>query len=192
MPTDRRELYGQLLPLHGVAMILPKIAVLEIQGMDGVRLATDGPAWLLGFGAWRERDLPVVSLEAMAGAGLPARTRRSRVAVLNSLGTSLETGLFMIVTQGYPQLTALNAAALQRIPDVDRDAEVALSRVRLANTEAIIPDLESIESRIQEAVARMAPAAADDGWQWQPGNATFGAQSGADVDEAAPRAGERP
>jgi len=165
--TQPRELFGHLLPLQGVSLLLPKPAVLEVLGLDSVALDTDGPNWLLGFSEWHGRRLPAISIEALAGESLPTRSRRSRLVVINSLGTHLENGLFAVVIQGYPHLTGLNPAALQRRPDLPQDADVALSRVRLANTEAIIPDLEAIEARLAEVVATVDQAAEAAG-DWEP------------------------
>lgn len=161
------ELFGHLLPLQDVSLLLPKQAVVEIQGMDSVTVETGGPNWLLGFARWREQRLPVISIEALAGGSLPARSRRTRLAVINSLGSHLENGLFMVVIQGYPHLTALNPVALQRRPDLPQDEHVALARVLLATTEAIIPDLESIEARLSEAMVGLGDAATA-ATDWEP------------------------
>lgn len=184
--STQRELYGQLLPLQDDAVLLPRVAVLEIQGMDTVRVSTSGPGWLLGFAAWHSDTLPVVSLEAMAGSGVPSRSRRSRLTVLSGLGSQPGTDRFTIVTQGYPQLVPLNPQVLHRQPPRSEDAGVALTRVRLANTEALIPDLECIERGISEAlrtVADGAAAAAD----WEPGASLDG-----DRQAANPGAGFEP
>lgn len=165
--AQTRELFGHLLPLEELALLLPKPAMLEIQGMDSVALETGGPGWLLGTAGWREQRLPVVSIEAMLGQQLPARSRRSRLAVVNSLGTHLENGLFMVVIQGYPHLTALSPDILRSVPLLPQDEDVVLSRVRLANTEAVIPDLEAIERRLSEALAGI-DQAAEAGADWSP------------------------
>lgn len=166
---DARELFGHLLPLQGVSLLLPKRAVVEIQGMDSVALEAGGPSWLLGFAEWRGRRLPVISIEAMAGGSPPPRSRRSRLAVINSLGSRLDGGLFLVTIQGYPHLTALGPTVLERLPDQPRDAEVALCRVRLASTEALIPDLETIEARLSEAIAGLDESAeASTAWQPRP------------------------
>lgn len=157
-----RELFGHLLPLQDGALLLPKAAVLEVQGMDSVALEANGPAWLLGTAEWRAQRLPVISIEALAGQPPPARSRRSRLAVINSLGSHLENGLFMVVIQGYPHLTGLVPEILQHRPDLPQDDGVALSRLRLANTEAVIPDLESIEQSLSEALAGLDQSAHSD------------------------------
>lgn len=165
--TSPRELFGHLLSLEEMALLLPRPAMLEIQGMDAVALETGGPGWLLGTARWREQRLPVMSIEAMMGRQLPARSRRSRLAVVNSLGTHLENGLFMVVIQGYPHLTALSPDILRSVPLLPQDEDVVLSRVRLANTEAVIPDLEAIERRLSEALAGI-DQAGEAATDWSP------------------------
>lgn len=168
--TRSNEIYGQLIPLEGRFLILPKLAVLEVLGMDVVQVETAGPQWLLGLGDWHGSRIPVVSIEAMAGGGLPARSRRTRVVVINGFGEHLDNGLFMLLTQGYPHLTALNAAALVAEPRRPEDKDIALSRVQLASTQAIIPDLENMEMRIAAAM-RQVDTSGVAGGDWQPGGA---------------------
>lgn len=166
--ASAKEVYGHLIPVHEQFLIVPKMAVLEVVGMESIAVETSGPAWLLGRAQWHGKDLAVVSVEAMAGGKMPARTRRTRAVVMNGFGGHLDDGLFMLLAQGYPHLTALNAAALVAQPPRPEDKDIALSRVRLASTEAIIPNLENIELRIATAVGQMQGSAASFE-DWQPG-----------------------
>jgi chemosensory pili system protein ChpC len=157
MPTprnaQREESYGQLVPLEGDALLLPNAAVIEVRGIEGLRMRTEPPGWLLGAVDWREHELPVLSLEGLLGRPLPARSRRSRLLVINSVATSVNNGLLALVCQGYPHLTALNRSALQPLALQASDPdEFVLARVRVANTQAIIPDLEAIEAKVAQAL----------------------------------------
>lgn len=164
-PTaNTSEVYGQLIPMEDGFLILPKLAVLEVLGMDAVAVETAGPAWLLGVGDWHGTRVPVISIEAMAGASLPVRSRRTRVVVINGFGEHLDNGLFMVLAQGYPHLAALNAAALVAQPKRPEDQDIALSRVRLASTHAIIPDLENIEIRVAAAMRQVGASAPLGDW----------------------------
>lgn len=147
-----RELFGHLLPLGDGALLLPKPAVLEVRGMDDVALETSGPDWFLGTADWDSRQLPVISMEVLSGQSPPARTQRSRLAVINSFGSHLKNGLFMVVIQGYPHLTALIPDIFKPLPVAPEDEGVILSRARVANIEIVIPDLEGIERRLSEAL----------------------------------------
>lgn len=173
MASNQDELYGQLLPLAEGYALLPRVGVLEVQSMGGVNVSTAGPGWFLGFAARQDDEIPVVSLEAMAGADVPVRSRRSRLAVLKSLGHHLEAGLLTLVIQGQPELVQINAQVLQKRECHSREAEVALTGVTLANREAFIPDLDHIERRVSEALGRITDAVAgtDD---WEPGASLAG------------------
>lgn len=159
------EAYGQIIPLDGDALLLPNAAVIEVRGLEGMRMRTEPPGWLLGFVRWREQELPVVSLEGLLGRPLPLKSRRTRLLIINSVGTSLNTGLMALICQGYPHLTALNRSAMQPAVLEARDPdELVLSRVRVANTQALIPDLETMESKIAQAM-RVEETPAED---WEP------------------------
>lgn len=157
------EIYVQLVPLEGDNLLLPKVAVVEVLGMEEVMLSTNPPEWLLGHLEWRGRRIAVVSVEAMVGREPPAKGRRSRLVVINSLGEQMDGDAFAVVCQGYPHLSALNRAALNKTEDDAKDdPELVLSRVAVANNRAFIPDLAAIEERIQQANAMQS---AGDDWQ---------------------------
>jgi chemosensory pili system protein ChpC len=162
--AKREESYGQIIPLDGDALLLPNSAVIEVRGMEGVRMRTAPPGWLLGFIDWREYELPVISLEGLLGRAMPMRARRSRLLIINSVGTALNAGLLTLICQGYPHLTALNRSALQAVALEKRDPDdLVLSRVRVANTQAVIPDLDAIEVKIAQAIGT--PEAPAQDWQ---------------------------
>ncbi len=157
MPTpqnaQREESYGQLVPLDGDALLLPNAAVIEVRGIEGLRMRTEPPGWLLGTVDWREHELPVLSLEGLFGRALPTRSRRSRLLVINSVGAGVNNGLLALLCQGYPHLTALNRSALQPLALQANDPdEFVLARVRVANTQAIIPDLAAVEAKVAQAL----------------------------------------
>lgn len=152
-PARPEEAYGQIIPLDGDSLLLPNAAVIEVRGLEGMRMRTEPPGWLLGFVGWREHELPVISLEGLMGRPLPLRSRRTRLLVINSVGTGLNAGLLALICQGYPHLTALNRSALQSVGLEPRDPdELVLSRVRVANTHAIIPDLDALEAKVAQVM----------------------------------------
>ena len=172
MPTPIRsahgarseEAYGQIVPLEGDALLLPNSAVIEVRGLENMRMRTEPPGWFLGFASWREHELPVISLEGLLGRTMPLRSRRTRLLVINSVGTGLDNGLLALVCQGYPHLTSLNRSALQPVALDARDRdEFVLSRVRVANTQAFIPDLDAIESKLAQVIG--VPESPPQDWQ---------------------------
>jgi len=144
------ELYSLLIPLHQERLILPRACVAEV-----VRYAPSGPlpsgspAWFRGFVSWQEQQIPVVSVEILAGLEAAEPGGRTRVAILHAIGGELGYGYFGIVTEGFPQLVRINRDVIQR---QERQAWPAdgpvIAQVRMINEYPLIPDLERIETAI--------------------------------------------
>lgn len=147
---NREQIYAVLMALEGDTLLLPNAAVAEVVAREALQPAEDGaPSWLVGYCDWNNRRVPVVSFEVANGASRGADSRRARVVVLNSFGIHLPSGLFAVISQGYPHLVTLNRAAVKpmALRPTDR-ADLVLCRVRIASQEAAIPDLASIEAEI--------------------------------------------
>lgn len=141
------QIYAVLMALEGDTLLLPNAAVMEVISRDVVRPVDDAPEWLLGNYEVNGRRVPVISFEALNGGRRPDDARRSRVVLLHSLGKHLEAHALGVLTQGYPHLVTLNRNAIRpaQLRPGDRD-DLVLSRVRIASQDAVIPDLETIES----------------------------------------------
>jgi chemosensory pili system protein ChpC len=153
MTTTRTELYGALIALTGDTLLLPNAAVAEVVSPDRMeRAPAGGPPWLIGRVAYNNRQLPVVQFEMLNGASRTEQTRRTRLAIVNAVTDQVRAGQYAIVCQGYPHLVTLNRTALRAEPLVSTDqAQLVLTRVGIANTSALIPDLESIEAALGRA-----------------------------------------
>jgi len=150
----REELYAVLVSLAGDTLLLPNAAVAEVVSPERMTPADGGPAWLAGRVPYNARQLPVVHFEVLNGAGRPERTRRTRLAVVHAITDRVGAGQYAVVCQGYPHLVTLNRAALRKEPLVSTDrASVVLARVGIANTSALIPNLEAIETLLAQAEA---------------------------------------
>jgi len=157
------EFYAQLIPIEGDRVLLPAAAVREAIQMDRIELNTGSPAWLLGHVNMGGERMPVVSLEGMLGRSMPSRSARSRLVRILSLG---DGGSWLLVAQGQPHMTPLNTKALAASPLEAHDPlELVLSRGRIANLSVFIPDLETIEERLQKAQLGNQSADLPD---WQP------------------------
>lgn len=137
-------------PLNGVNLLVPNVAVAEVINYQPLDLIQDGPAWLLGALRWREQILPVVSMESLFGFGLPQGERGARISVLNSVKRGSTLSFYAIVTAGIPRLIRADADALgesllatKNLPDVVADC------VQIGNEEALVPDLEIVQAMIE-------------------------------------------
>lgn len=151
MSAAREQVHSVLITLQRDVLLLPNAAVAEVLAYEA--LQTDatvaGPDWLAGHCAWNNLRVPVLRFERLNGGdGQASGTdqRRERMVIFHSLGRHLPGGHLALITQGYPHLVALNRTAVRSAPLRDGDQEaVVLARVRIANQEAVIPDLEGIE-----------------------------------------------
>lgn len=161
--SDQAEVHALLSPLAQGWLLLPRVAVRETRGVGGILPLPDTPDWFLGLLEWRDRRVPVVSLEGMAGQLVPPTSRRSRLTLLTSLDGKLAPGGFALIIQGQPQPLLVSSDMLQTRPLQPLETEVALAGVRLSQRDAFIPDLERIEARIAQVPMATTPACGSGG-----------------------------
>lgn len=143
-------LYAVMIQIAGDFLLLPNAAVQEVTSLERFEPAGgDGPDWLAGWHATAERRVPVLSFEALCGQARPEAGKRSRVVIVNPIGARVGGGGFAFLAQGHPHLISINRGTISAVNllPADRD-ELVLSRVRMAGQEAVIPDLEQIETRL--------------------------------------------
>ena len=143
-------------PLEGVNLLVPNVAIAEVIDYQPLDLIHDGPDWLLGCLRWREQELPVVSVERLCGFNLPQGARGSRISVLNSVLAGSELSFYAIVTADIPRLFSADEDALGSSMLGDRVLPRTVADcVRIGNEEAFIPDLESIQEMVGKAWAEV-------------------------------------
>jgi len=141
-------------PLEEVNLLVPNVAIAEVINYQPLDLIHDGPDWLLGCLRWREHELPVVSAERLLGFSLPQGARGSRISVLNSIIPGAGLSFYAIVTADIPRLFSADEDALGSSMLGDRDLpDTVADCVRIGNEEALIPDLENIQTMVEKAWA---------------------------------------
>lgn len=151
----REELYAVLVSLANDTLLLPNAAVSEVVSAERIEPAPAHlPAWFAGRVAHQNLSVPVVRFEVLNGGVKLEDVKRTRLAIVHAVSDRLRSGLYAIVCQGYPHLVTLNRAALKREPPRERDHQnLVLSRVSIANTGALIPNLETIEMMLAQVEA---------------------------------------
>ncbi len=141
------HIYSVMVSLVDTSLILPNSAVVEVLGQDVMRAVEDGPAWLLGQARWRQFELPAISLEGMLGQAVPPMDRKCRLVVLN---TPSQAAAFAVVARSYPLIVTLNEVALKPVELAeDEAASLVLSRVKVANRSALIPELDAMADLVR-------------------------------------------
>jgi chemosensory pili system protein ChpC len=150
--VSRAELYAVLMSLPADTLLLPNAAVAEVVSAERLeKPAAGAPPWLAGTITYRDRKLPAVRFEVLNGAAPVADTRRTRIAIVHGITDRLRAGQYAMVCQGHPHLVTLNRTALRHEAPVAGDRpELVLARVGIANTSALIPDLEALEQTLAQ------------------------------------------
>ncbi len=145
------HIYSVLISLHEESLVLPNSAVVEVAGREAWEPREGEPDWWLGQYRGPQGSVPLVSIEAMLGRGVPPVARKSRLVVLRSLTGVLPHGQFAILSQSYPLLVTLTEPAVSAAAPLPTDSEeLVVTRAQVANRQALIPNLEAIEAMIAE------------------------------------------
>lgn len=143
-------------PLDGVNLLVPNVAIAEVINYQPLDLIQDGPEWLLGSLRWRDQELPVVSIESLCGFGLTQSERGARISIMNSVKPGSALPFYAIVTAGIPRLFSADADALgdsllavRNLPDTVADC------IQIGNEEALVPELEIIQTLVETSWAEL-------------------------------------
>ena len=143
-------------PLENTILLVPNVAIAEVINSQPLDLVEGGPDWLLGCLRWRDRELPVISIERLCGYNMPRGERGSRICILNSVSAETSLPFFAMVTAGIPRLFNANAdalsdsiAAARTLPDTVADC------VQIGREEALIPNLTVIQALVEKTWAKV-------------------------------------
>ena len=138
------------IPLHQKSALLPNAAVAEVIAYNEPDMVADGPQWLLGNLQWRDRKVPLVSLEALTGDDVLEKSG-PRIAVLNTLNSNPKVPYIAILLQGIPSLTLIQPKNISWDDDKQAIENNSIAGyVKLEEGTAIIPDIDNLESRIEK------------------------------------------
>jgi len=118
-----------------------------------VQLA-DKPNWLLGMVKWRNREIPVISIEEVCGVELKSNPVFSKLMILNSVREGSSISNYAIVTAGLPSLMQFGADTADQT-EICRDDGLKCI-VRVGDEEAIIPDLDYLQKMLEGAFEQAA------------------------------------
>ena len=135
-----------LLPNATVAEVLAKV---EVQPLEGT------PGWLPGHIAWHGWDVPLVDFARLAGLGEDP-PGRIRVVVLKALGGDEGLPYLALQTASFPQLVSVPRDSLLADASEEELPRGVQMRVLLGEQGALLPDLETIEQLVIDALGAIA------------------------------------
>ncbi len=148
------QLYCVLIALADDTLLLPNAAVAETVGQEGLTVNEAEPHWVAGELEWNRRSLTALRFETLNGAGALSLNRRARLVVLQALDAETSAAPLALVAQSYPHLITVTRDAIAALPlrDTD-DPAFVLARVRVGNSEALIPNLDALRQRVDALTA---------------------------------------
>ena len=147
---------GVLIQVADARLLLPNATIAEVLSYADPDPVENAPDWLLGRMRWRGWQLPLVSFSRFTGIADERGGLGSKVIVLKALGGDSKHPFFALLTQGFPRLVTVTEGTLSAESDDGTVPEGVLARVRLNENDALLPDLNAIEDRINEALAAAA------------------------------------
>lgn len=144
-----KEIYCVLIGLDSDTLLLPNAVISETVGQDSLTVNEAEPRWVAGELEWNRQSLTALRFETLNGAAHAPLSRRARLVVLQLLDRFGSTPL-ALVSQGYPHLITVNREAISPLPLRPGDnPEAVLARVRVGNSEALIPDLDYLRRQVE-------------------------------------------
>ncbi len=138
-------------PLEGVNLLLPNVAIAEVINYQPLDIIQSGPDWLLGSLRWREQSLPIVSMERLCGFSLPQGGRGARISVLNSVRAGDDLAFYAMVTAGIPRLFSADEEALgPSMMPTGNFPETVADCVQIGSEQALVPNLEIVQTLVSE------------------------------------------
>ena len=156
MSEQEQIIRGVLVQVAEARLLLPNATIAEVLSFANPEPLENAPDWLLGRIRWRGWQLPLLSFSRFTGIAAEEGGLGSKVVVLKALGGDAKRPFFAMLTQGFPRLVTVTESVLSQQGDDGELPEGVLSRVRLNEDDALLPDLAALEEHLGEALAAAA------------------------------------
>jgi chemosensory pili system protein ChpC len=154
MEDSRDKVRSLWIPLREMNLLLPNVAVAEIGSYRAPQPQADKPEWFLGMVKWREKTIPVISLEAVCGLNVPSNPVFSRLMIVNSVSPDSPIEHYAVVTAGLPGLIQFAEDTADDVVEYEHDGLKCI--VRIGQEEAVIPDLEFLQGLLEQQLDQVA------------------------------------
>ena len=155
--TATNDIRGVLIQVSGARLLLPNATIAEVMSFADPEPIDGAPDWLLGRIRWRGWQLPLIAFSRLSGIAEEKGGLGSKVIILKALGGNAKSPFFALLTQGFPRLVTVARDALVAQEDGGSSLPTGVrARVLLNQDDALLPDLEQIESLIGQALAAAA------------------------------------
>jgi chemosensory pili system protein ChpC len=143
-----RTIVAPLLQGH---ILLPNVAVAELQAFTLPEPLKKSPNWVLGEQIWHGWQVPVISFEQLIDENYGnSVTSKARILIIKTLGESTQVNYIGLVIQGLPRLRKVTVDTLVEKHGEDLPDSV-FSEVSIDELDAFIPELGNLTRMVEEA-----------------------------------------
>ncbi|MDA1073216.1 MAG: chemotaxis protein CheW [Proteobacteria bacterium] len=147
------EIACVLIPAGDEGLLLPNVCIAEVLPWRRVNKIKNAPDWCVGMAEWRGQNIPVIRFDVM-NKGNPSDDESHRcLVVMNRARLTNGAAFYALAATGLPKILKLSGEDLTNQSRGIQDAEVAAVRVGTEN--AIIPNLEFVETRVRNLIAAL-------------------------------------
>lgn len=134
-----QSVHTLLVPTITESLLIPSAVVAEVVTVSNLVPLPAAPDWCSGLAAWRNRALPVISIEVLTGKPYVPPGPRSKFVVLFPLPGCHESQFFAIqsLTEPQPNNISDTKGMVVKTPNLP----LAAAALNLDGSIAIIPDL---------------------------------------------------
>lgn len=156
MAYNKDEIRGVMIQVGRERLLLPNATVAEVMARVAVEPIAGAPDWLPGRIEWHGWDVPLVAFARLAGLGEEPAARNNRVIVLKGMSGDEALPYVALQTASFPQLVSVPRDSLLADASEEELPRGVQMRVLLGEQGALLPDLESVERMVGEALAAAA------------------------------------
>jgi len=147
-----QALRSLLISFQGGQAVLPNSTVLEVLPFAKPLRMENAPPWVVGAILWKSLTIPLVSLERLVFRTNPGAGAHSRIIVVSALGNDPKLRDFGFLGTEAPHLLDLKRADVALFETGEPPMPGVLCRVKVKGQEAVIPDMNAIESVLSRLV----------------------------------------
>ncbi len=136
-----------LISITGGQLLLPSAVVAEVIRYREAETPMNEPDWLLGLLSWRNRKLPLLSLEKFFGSKRQTVPEDPRIIVLYGLHHTDSLPFYAFITQNMPQSLLIKPNSLHN-PKTSQRAGLLASVGLSEQQTGWLPDLEYLEKQL--------------------------------------------
>ncbi|MGF1642911.1 MAG: chemotaxis protein CheW [Thiotrichales bacterium] len=154
-PATNPKIQSLIVPLRQYNLLLPQSALVEVLSMPDVKQLPGVAPWITGLLGWRERDLPLVSLERYCEL-LPGEShlRSRRVAIIQGLLGLKGLESFGVEIQGIPHPVRLGDSDIRSTLG-GSTCDLIDQFVQAAGVKCFMLRHEVLERRVETALAAL-------------------------------------